>query len=470
MKHFFLVLTLGVAFSVTAQNLALKKGTVIDAIPVNDTIPESYALYIPKSFDTSKLWPVVFVFDMKGRGRQSLNMFREAAEKQGYILASSNNVQDSLSITENILITGRLFSNVVDLFPINGNRIYTAGYASGGRFASMVPTFIKKVEGVISIGSPVVNMELLTSRNPFHFIGLVGTGDFSYPEMLYIEKELNKKRFPNQLLVYEAGAEWPPTSYLEKALEIATLASMAKKHTATDSTLINVSYSKNLNEVNRLMTNQRALLAHHLIEEMIDIYQPHLSTDSLRSNIKTIKRSKLYRSQNRSHNNALFKESFVKDDYDYYLEEDIRTYNYNNLGWWTYQMEEIAKYEKNVNVFTQQMGQRLRGYLNALVEDNIDLISSQEPVDLEALNFLWMLKTITAPKEYDNYLKVISNSALIDDYGTALFYLEELLKNGYTDKDALYTLEHTALLRIAPEYNELIAKYLKDARYEPIEE
>ena len=133
-------------------------------------------------------------------------------------------------------------------------------------------------------------------------------------------------------------------------------------------------------------------------------------------------------------------------------------------------MEELAKYEKSGDRFTRQMGRRLKGYLNALIADNIDLIRLQQPVDMEALNFLYMLKTITEPNAFEYYLKVISNSAKVDDYGTALFYLEELLKNGYTDADTLYSLENTALLRITPEFNDLIEKYLKDARYEIIEE
>ena len=58
----------------------------------------------------------------------------------------------------------------------------------------------------------------------------------------------------------------------------------------------------------------------------------------------------------------------------------------------------------------------------------------------------------------------------MEDYGTALFYLEELLKNGYTDKSELYELENTALFRITPEFNMLVEKYLRDARYEIIEQ
>lgn len=76
-----------------------------------------------------------------------------------------------------------------------------------------------------------------------------------------------------------------------------------------------------------------------------------------------------------------------------------------------------------------------------------------------------MIKTITDPDDYSYYLKIISDSSRYEDFGTAIFYLEELLKKGYTDKEALYTLEYTALLRITPEFNKLVEKYLDEARY-----
>ena len=116
------------------------------------------------------------------------------------------------------------------------------------------------------------------------------------------------------------------------------------------------------------------------------------------------------------------------------------------------------------------MGKRLRGYVNALIEDDVEILESEKQVDEEALSFLWMLKTITNPKDYIYYLKVISNSAKNEDFGTALFYVGELLENGYTDRAELYALEHTGLLRITPEFNEIVAKYLKEARYDIIEE
>lgn len=99
------------------------------------------------------------------------------------------------------------------------------------------------------------------------------------------------------------------------------------------------------------------------------------------------------------------------------------------------------------------------------------MVSDAAKVDKEALNFLYMLKTIISPANHEAYFKVISLSSQLDDFGgAALFYLEELLKSGYKNKSKLYSIDNTALLRITPEYNELIEKYLNDARYSIIPE
>ncbi len=470
MKRFLLFLALAVAFTSHAQRLALKKGTITDGIKVNDTIPETFALYLPSNFDTSKKWPVIFIYDMKGRGKQALSMFAGAAEEEDYILAASNNIRDSLSISQNIMISTRMFNAVSSMLPIHTKRSYTGGFSNGARFASLVPTFIKNVQGVISCGATVANTEVLSSKRPFQFIGIVGNSDFNYPEMLALEKTLNKLRFPNQLLIFEGEHQWPTQEYLSMAMEFFTLASMAKGDIPNDRAFIKEVYEKDLVQVNNWVTSQKPLIANGLLDEVIDVFRPHLNVDSLANSKKILKRSKLFKAQNRDQNAVFFKETLIKEDYTYYLEEDILTYNYNNLGWWNYQMEELKKFDKSAKVFERQMGKRLKGYVNALIEDNIDMIGAERNVDQEALFFLWMLKTITDSNDFSYYLKVISESSKMEDYGTALFYLEELLKNGYQNKKELYNLENTALLRITPQFNEIVEKYLKEARYDIIDE
>ncbi|MGS0524738.1 alpha/beta hydrolase [Zobellia nedashkovskayae] len=470
MKRILLLLALSATFIGSAQNITLKKGVIIDSLIVNDTIPETFSLYLPKKFEVSKTWPVVFVFDMNGRGKQSLAMFSAAAEEQGFVLAASNNISDTLSIAKNILITSRMFNTVTTMLPIRKRGIYTSGFSAGGRFSTLIPTFIQGVEGVVACGAAVANFEVLTSRNPFHFIGIVADEDFSYSDMLIVEKVLSRMKFPNQLLVFDGGHEWPKTEDLSSALRLLTMAAMAKGNVTKDEAYVDANYTADLVKVNRLYTANKPVLADNWLEEMSEIYQPFIPLDSIKASRKAIRRSRLFKNQNRTQNALSLKESLIKDEYNYYLEEDILTYNYNNLGWWKYQMEELQKFQKNPEVLQQKMGKRLEGYLKALVSDNVDMLSAEEPIDGEALNFLWMLKTVIEPDNYESYLKIISYTAKTDDYGTALFYLEELLKKGYKNGSELYGLENTALLRITPEFNELVEKYLKGARYTIIEE
>jgi len=469
MKKILFALVLLFTTVISAQQLTLTKGKIQDAVAVNDSISESFALYLPKNFDITKKWPVVFVFDMQSRGRQAASMLLRSAEEEGYVLAASNHVHDSLSISKNVLVASRMISGLASLIAIDKNRMYTAGFEGGARLASMLPAFIPKIAGVLSCGAAISNIEVLNVKKPFHFIGLVGVEDYNYSEMMTSEKVLNKMNFPNQLFAFKGGAKWPVQKYITLALQSFTLSAMAKGNVTRDSAYIQNAFSNHMLETNSLLASQPLLAQDHLWGVM-EIFQPHKNIDSLKESAKTLRKTKLYRSQKRSRTATMFKEKLTKEDFGYYLDEDVLTYNYNNLGWWKYQMEELTKYQNSANTFEKDMGKRLEGYLDALIEDNLDLLTQEKKVDLEAVNFLYMLKTITSPKIEANYFNVIRNSAVLDDFGTALFYLEELLKTGYKDSEKIYTIEDTALLRITPEFNEIVEKYLKDARYEPIEE
>ena len=470
MKKTITLLLFIIPFIVLAQELRISKGVITDNIKVNDTLVETFSLYLPTDFTTSKPWPIIFVMDLEGKGKQALSMFKAAAEEEGFILASSNDVSDTLTLSKNVLIVSRMFNSVAKLLPIRKNMTYTGGFSDGARFASIVPTFISEIKGVISCGAAVGNAEILSAKKPFHFIGIAGREDYNYRELLETRKILNELKFPNNLHFSDAGHEWPKKEELANAMRQLKLAAMTKGHLEKDMDFIQKAYETDFTKANKMFTDEKPLLTDHILNEMIRSYRPFLNLDSLKSRRRQLRRSKSFKTKNRVQNNYFLKESFIKADYGYYLEEDVITYNYNNLGWWNYQMSELAKMEKSSIFFQNQMAKRLRGYVNALIDDNIDVVNSDKVVDVQALNFLYMLKTITQPDEYEGYLKVISNSSLIEDYGTALFYLEELLKAGYTDRTALYDLEHTALLRITPEFNKIVDKYLKNARYDIIED
>ncbi|MEH6681016.1 MAG: alpha/beta hydrolase [Sediminicola sp.] len=470
MKNIFTFLFFAATTLTCAQEMVFKKGIVMDSVQVMESLPkdsirETFALYLPKDFEASKTWPVIFLLDNKARGRQLLRFFHSAAERQGYILAASNNLSDTLSTANTLLMANRMFNRVISLFPIDANRIYTAGIENGGRLASIFPVFLDNIEGVVSLGGTLANSEVLGSRKPFHYIGIADKNDFNYITMLSDERILNTLKFQNQLLPLVKEEVSYGVDDMERAMEILTLAAMAKGKVPEDKSFVEKTLKKRVSEIDALIGSGKLLEAEILLEEVQTLYRLHTNVDALREKQKALRKEKMFKTQKRNENNALYKESLIKQDYGYYMEEDLLSYNYSNLGWWKYQMEELGKFGKSADLREQQMGNRLSGFVNALIDDNINIIMSESPQDIEALLFLWMLKTITAPEEASNYLKVISYSSMIEDYGTSLFYLEELLKKGYKDKAALYSLEHTALLRIAPEFNKVVDKYLKEARY-----
>ena len=459
------------SFLSAQQQLVLKKGNILDSLSVNEADSgETFALYLPTAFEVDKTWPLMVITDMEGRGRQAIRMLQETAEKQGYVLASSNNLRDTLSLTQNMQVLRGLFNKVVSIIPVEKNRIYVTGFDGGGKFASVVPLFIKGINGVISWGADLGNIELLTTNNTFHYIGVVERTNYNFPAMLNGETLLNKLKYPNQLLVIDDLDREPQQNYLERAFQLLNLQAMAKGYVTRDESFVTAKFENDMERLNTLLSSNRLTRANDQLELVKKVYGPFKSMDSLNKVQRTLKRNSVYRNQTKNEGTVFFKESLLKEEYAYYMEEDILTYNFKNLGWWNYQMEELEKFNQSPDKNQQEMGKRLNGYVNALIEDNIDFINSQKTVDEEALSLLWMIKTLSAPKEHTTYFKIISSSAKKADYGTALFYLEELLKNGYSDKEALYKIENTALLRITPEFNELIAKYLKEARYEQLKE
>lgn len=458
-------------FLTAQQELVLRKSTILDSLSVYESDSgETFALYLPAAFEVDKTWPLMVITDMAGRGRQNIRLLQEIAEKQGYVLASSNSLRDTLSLTQNMQVLRGLFNRVISLLPVDKNRIYVAGFDGGGKFASVVPLFIKGINGVISWGADLGNIELLTANNTFHYIGIVERTNYNFPAMLNGEKLLNKLKYPNQLLVVDELDREPRHNYLERAFQLLNIQAMAKGYITKDESFVNAKFQSDIERFNTLMSTNRLTRADEQLDLVKKVYGPFKSMDSLNKVQRTLKRNSIYRNQTKNEGTVFFKESLLKEDYAYYMEEDILTYNFKNLGWWNYQMGELEKFNQSPDKNQQEMAKRLNGYLNALIEDNIDFINSQKTVDEEALSLLWMIKTLSAPKEHTTYFKIISSSAKKADYGTALFYLEELLKNEYSDKEALYKIENTALLRITPEFNELIAKYLKEARYEMLEE
>jgi hypothetical protein len=461
----FLLLVGCISVPANAQELALKKGIVMDSLPVNDSIVRQIMLYLPQDFDTGRQWPVLFLCDVEGERSKKLRYLKAAADKNGYIIASSRALQDSLSLTDKVLTISKSFDQLKDLLPLDLDRVYTLGYDTGGQLATIVPSMLRGVNGVLSVASSLSNLDLINPKEPFDYVGIMGQGDYQYTYLLESEVSLDQRKVPNYTLYHPEGHQWPDLAYLDLGMQMLTLMGMKRAAIPRDDQVIQSAYTDYQKVILELEQKGNWILAYHYAEQGESVFKALADTDWFKDKKKSIRKSKLYKNQKRDWDAVRLKELVLAGDYLFYLEEDVLSFNLDNLGWWNYQMGKIAKYKESAKREEQLLGERLDGYLNALVEEYLEM-SGQEPnPDYDGLILLNMLKTITAPGDYDHYLQVISLTAKYNDFGTSNYYLEALLEKGYTDAENLYNLPHTGLLRISPEYNALIAQYLGEARY-----
>ncbi|NJB37454.1 alpha/beta hydrolase [Croceivirga sp. JEA036] len=464
-KYAALVIAVVISQMIMAQDIKLVKGKVMDSIVVNDSIAEDFSLYLPNVFEAKTTWPLLMVTDLKKNASQQLRQLAPIAESKGYILVAPNSLSSKAAIADNILEVKNALETVVNTLPINRSAIYVAGFGEGGRFASLVPVLIKDFKGVLGIHASLANVEVLSSKNNYHYVGLTSRENYNYTTVVEEEKLLNGYRIPNNFIFYDGADGELKMDDVARALSYFELLAMAKGYKTRDTAKAIAYYKKDEMAFRSEMSQQNYLMADRILQEMQTLYRPFMNVDSLKRLQRDLRKIGTYRSQKRQFESLRFNENLKREDFAYYLEEDVLTYNYNNLGWWLFKMNELDKQIQGQDKLERQMALRLKGYVNALADDQIDVLTLSDSPDEEALVITYMIKTIIEPENAQNYLNVVSISAKNEDYGTAIYYLEELLKIGYRDKQAIYNVEHTALLKIMPEFNALLEKYLGESRY-----
>jgi hypothetical protein len=82
---------------------------------------QSYALYLPSSFDPERRWPVLFLFDPGARGAAGVEAFRPAAETFGWILVGSNNSRNG-PLEASVRAAHAVWTDVRERLPIDDRR------------------------------------------------------------------------------------------------------------------------------------------------------------------------------------------------------------------------------------------------------------------------------------------------------------------------------------------------------------
>lgn len=228
----------------------LPRGQVIPTIACAAQPDRGYALYLPSSYTPERPWPIVYVFDSRGidNGRDMIELFKEGAERFGFIVASSGDSSAVVPMEENFRSLSALWTDTHARLSIDDRRAYGFGFSGMVRFvttaAIQAPGTLAGVIGASGgypLGHPPSKKE-----TPFPFFAMVGEKDFNYYELLDAETRLAAAGIPHRVELYEGSHQWPPDALVTQALGWIELQAMKKGTRPRDPALIEALWKEDL--------------------------------------------------------------------------------------------------------------------------------------------------------------------------------------------------------------------------------
>ncbi len=199
----------------TGRAAELPPGRILEPVACAADATQTYALYVPASYDRARRWPVLFCFDPAARGRVPVERFQAAAEKFGYVVAGSDNSRNG-EWAGNATAINAMINDVNRRLAIDSRRIYVAGLSGGARVACQV-ALTGLAQGVIACSAAFANSET-PAKVPFVFFGTAGLNDFNYLELRRTDRDLDVRHAPHRVVIFPGGHEWLPPELAVEAV------------------------------------------------------------------------------------------------------------------------------------------------------------------------------------------------------------------------------------------------------------
>ncbi len=391
MRQVIFYLILSYVFSLSAQN-GYEKGKLIDSVPVANSNNETFALYLPKSFDPNNSSSAVFIFDPAGRGKVGISAFIEAAETYNHILVCSNDSKNG-PYARNFEITDRLFDHVFSSFSIMENQIYLAGFSGGSRLVTAIASLTDQIEGVVACGAGFSGVQSqMPSTQKFSYVGICGDGDMNYLEMLGVKDYLQRLNFNHTLITYDGNHSWPPPKEMVMAFDWLKTQSLKKGHISQTDDEIYKSYLVNYKMAKKAEIKNNPLRDVENYERIVDSYNTFYNLDSLLVKLKNIRNGKAYKRSLKSAEKTIKKETALTESFYTRFSEDYERPEKASVVWWTKEIGKLNEIDGSTAPEINKMVERVRFKIFAMARSRINpLMYSSNGLQKELCNTICRL-------------------------------------------------------------------------------
>ena len=236
MRRLLTLLLLGVAPLAHAKDAAGGPQQIACAADPSIT----YACYLPSRYAPEQKWPILFVFDPRKRGALAADLFRDAAERYGWIIVSSNNTESDAEARQSVHAVEITLPDAQKRFSIDTRRIYLAGFSGTAIIAWAVAEVTRSLAGLIGCsGRPLPDPNY---HVPFAWFGTAGDQDFNYIETMAIDRGIAAAHGVHRLELFQGPHRWAPPEILRQGIEWMELLAMKANTRARDDAFIQAQF------------------------------------------------------------------------------------------------------------------------------------------------------------------------------------------------------------------------------------
>jgi predicted esterase len=242
-------------------------GQLVERIACPSDPSQTYTLYLPSGYTPGRRWPLLLVFDPRGRGTHAAALFRDAAERFGWIVASSDNTQSDGEWEPNRRALAAMWPDVRRAYAVDERRIYAAGFSGGAMVAWVLARSAGEgLAGIIAAGAPDPR-DGTADPGRLAWFGSAGRLDFNFLEARQLDERMARAGIPHRLEFFDGAHQWLPAELAMRALGWLELLAMKDGRRTADPSLAaaivaeDVAYGKALEGAGQLPDARRVYAA-----------------------------------------------------------------------------------------------------------------------------------------------------------------------------------------------------------------
>lgn len=410
--------------NVLVDTATFKPGVIYEKVKCLGHPGESYALILPRSYDATRKFPVVFFFDAQARGWLPVKRYLPLADSFGFILVASNNSKNGQNAQERNRIIYNFMQDVEQRFSVDPDRIYTGGFSGGARIAAGIGLANKNIAGTIGSAAGFPQLDHI-ANNRLAYVGIVGNKDFNYLEIRNLDRELEADRWHHCLLIFDGHHQWPPLQTMKKAFGFMQTDAMRRQLIPINKTEI-VSLKKNFEKQRTVAIRNKNLLLQMQTDRQLVAFLNGLTDVRVYENeIQHLLNNPVLKQQQQQQ--VVLKKEEQKWQQIYMLALKNR-----DTGWWKDALGNLAHMMKSAKTPEEKhMVRRLYNYLSLMSYLYADG-SLKNNQTTAAGKYLKIYQTVD-PKNPEVYFLKAQRFAMTGETRAVLPSLQKAADNGFRD-------------------------------------